>query len=289
MAADPERLAAIARRLLALEGQPVACAPSSDEILAWTGNLRRVLFPRQFGRVRDAGAQSCLVEELGTLQWGLARLVHDSLCRTCAGNGGGCPHLERALAIAQDFVDDLPHLRDMLGEDAQAAYDGDPAAGSVDEVILAYPGFYGVTIYRVAHRLQRAGVPLLPRMLTEHAHARTGIDIHPGAEIGHRFFIDHGTGVVIGETTRIGDRVKLYQGVTLGALSLSTDERGHPMRGVKRHPTIEDDVTIYAGATILGGDTVIGRGSVIGGNVWLIESVPPGTKVLNRPQIEVRA
>src|SRR5436853_459470 len=151
---------------------------------------------------------------------------------------------------------------------------------AIEEVILSYPATYAITAYRAAHELERLGVPLLPRMLTELAHARTGIDIHPGAQIGGSFFIDHGTGVVIGETTIIGSYVKLYQGVTLGALSFPKDEKGRLIRGVKRHPTLEDNVIIYAGATILGGDTIIGEGSVIGGNVWLTESVAPGTRVL---------
>ncbi|HWX40657.1 MAG TPA: serine acetyltransferase, partial [Blastocatellia bacterium] len=154
-----------------------------------------------------------------------------------------------------------------------------------DEIILSYPATYAITAYRAAHELNKLGVMLLPRMLTELAHARTGIDIHPGAQIGESFFIDHGTGVVIGETTIIGNHVKLYQGVTLGALSFAKDEKGRLIRGQKRHPTIEDNVVIYAGATILGGDTVIGEGSVIGGNVWLTESVPPGSRVV---QIDTR-
>lgn len=177
------------------------------------------------------------------------------------------------------FLESLPRLRRMLAKDIQAAYDGDPAAGCIDEIILSYPAAYAITAYRAAHELHKMGVPLLPRMLTEIAHSRTGIDIHPGARIGESFFIDHGTGVVIGETTIIGDNVKLYQGVTLGALSFPKDEKGRLIRGHKRHPTIENDVVIYAGATILGGDTVIGRGSIIGGNVWLTESVPPGSRV----------
>ncbi len=160
-----------------------------------------------------------------------------------------------------------------------AAYDGDPAATGCEEVILAYPGFRAIFTYRIAHELHLLGVPLIPRIMTEFAHQETGVDIHPGARIGRSFFIDHGTGVVIGETTRIGDHVKLYQGVTLGALSFPKDERGRLIRGTKRHPTVEDGVVVYAGATILGGETVIGSGSVIGGSVWLTTSVPPGTRV----------
>lgn len=198
-------------------------------------------------------------------------------------------HLDGELSLAADdaaeeyaygFLESLPRIRRVLAKDIQAAYDGDPAAHCIDEIILSYPAAYAITAYRVAHELHVMGVPLLPRMLTELAHSRTGIDIHPGARIGESFFIDHGTGVVIGETTSIGNHVKLYQSVTLGALSFPKDAHGRLIRGRKRHPTIEDRVVIYAGATILGGDTVIGEGSIIGGNVWLTESVPPGTRVV---------
>jgi serine O-acetyltransferase len=175
----------------------------------------------------------------------------------------------------------IPRLRRTLNGDVRAAYDGDPSARSVEEIIFSYPAIEAITLYRVAHELYLAGVPMIPRIITEHAHASTGIDINPGATIGERFFIDHGTGVVIGETAVIGNNVKLYQGVTLGALSVPHRE-GEVSQ--KRHPTLEDDVTIYSGATILGGDTVIGRGSVVGGNVWLVKSVPPGSKVFGRPR-----
>jgi serine O-acetyltransferase len=181
------------------------------------------------------------------------------------------PHAE-AMKLVCDFLVRLPSVRELLQTDVQAAYDGDPAARSYEEVILAYPGLEAIAIQRSAHLLYKAGVPLLPRMMTEWAHGRTGIDIHPGAEIGSHFFIDHGTGVVIGETCQIGQHVKLYQGVGLVAKSLAA---GQALAGVKRHPTIEDHVTIYAGATIVGGDTVIGARSIIGANVFLMESVPP--------------
>src|SRR5262245_45462635 len=178
----------------------------------------------------------------------------------------------------------VPAIRAMLSKDVLAAFQGDPAANSVEEVIFSYPSIEAITTHRIAHELYREGVPMLPRIMSEHAHAATGIDIHPGAQIGESFFIDHGTGVVIGETCVIGNNVKLYQGVTLGALSLARGVPGE--RGTKRHPTLEDGVTIYAGATILGGDTVIGAGSVIGGNVWLVRSVPPGTKIFGRGKEE---
>jgi serine O-acetyltransferase len=179
----------------------------------------------------------------------------------------------------------LPELRARLDGDVAAAYAGDPAAGSVEEIIFSYPSIEAITAHRVAHVLYQEGVPMVPRILAEHAHFETGIDIHPGASIGDHFFIDHGTGVVIGETSVIGCHVKIYQGVTLGALSTTRTElqRGN---GDKRHPTLEDGVTIYSGATILGGDTVIGEGSVIGGNVWLVHSVPPGSKVFGREREE---
>jgi len=183
----------------------------------------------------------------------------------------------------------LPDIRELLKKDVRAAYNGDPAAMSYAEIILSYPGLRTIAIYRIAHELYLLNVPLLPRMMTEHAHSETGVDIHPGATIGESFFIDHGTGVVIGETCQIGDRVKIYQGVTLGAKSFPLDEHGNPIKEVKRHPNIEDDVIIYAGATILGGDTTIGKGSVIGGNVWVIESIPPYSKVAQKhSEIEIR-
>lgn len=184
-----------------------------------------------------------------------------------------------AHALVDRFTEDLPELRATLLEDADAICAGDPAAVDVDEVIRAYPGFCAIAIYRIAHHFHDAGVPVIPRVLTEHAHACTGIDIHPGATIGERFCIDHGTGIVVGETTEIGRNVKLYQGVTLGALSVQKE-----MARTKRHPTVEDDVVIYAGATILGGDTVVGRGSIVGGNVWLLHSVPPHSRVYYDPE-----
>ena len=181
--------------------------------------------------------------------------------------------------VSMHLLNQLPAIRDMLKEDVAAAYDGDPAAQSYEEIVISYPGLLTITTYRIAHELYLKEVPLIPRIMSECAHARTGIDIHPGASIGRRFFIDHGTGVVIGETTVIGNNVKIYQGATLGALSFPKDERGRVIKGGKRHPTIEDNVTIYAEATILG-DVVIGKNSVIGGNAWVKESVPPGVAVV---------
>jgi serine O-acetyltransferase len=224
-----------------------------------------------------------------------ARLLRD-LSATCARamRVEGCgnkqarntqPEVEaHAQQVALRLLESLPGVRDVLATDVQAALSGDPAACTPEEVILSYPGVQAITSHRIAHELYRLGVPMLPRMMSEVTHSRTGIDIHPGATIGHSFFIDHGTGLVMGETTLIGSGAKLYQGVTLGALSVrgGRDEAG----AMKRHPTLEDDVTIYAGATILGGETVIGRGSVIGGNVWLTHSVGPGTTVvLDKPSL----
>ncbi len=189
-----------------------------------------------------------------------------------------------ARSLVDRFVASLPEVRRLVETDVQAAYEGDPAATSPMEVVMAYPGLYAVTVHRLAHVLYTLGVPIIPRIMSELAHSRTGIDIHPGATIGERFFIDHGTGVVIGETTVIGRNVKLYQGVTLGALSFDKDpETGALVKGIKRHPNVEDNVVIYAGATILGGTTTIGHDSEIGGNVWLKDSVPPNSRVYNKP------
>jgi serine O-acetyltransferase len=184
--------------------------------------------------------------------------------------------------IAKRFLDRIPAIYDLLQTDVEAMVEGDPAATTSYEVIRTYPGFYALAFYRLAHGLLQENVPLIPRILTEYAHSKTGIDIHPGASIGRYFFMDHGTGIVIGETTVIGERVKLYQGVTLGALSVDKS-----MASTKRHPTIEDGVVIYSGATILGGETVVGKGSVIGGNVWLTRSVPANTKIYHQETVKV--
>jgi serine O-acetyltransferase len=204
----------------------------------------------------------------------LALRLHELLCAVCPT--GAC----EPQAIVEAFLPRLPEIRARLDEDVEAAFRGDPAARGFGEIVAAYPAIRAIAIHRIAHELYQLRAPILPRMMSEHAHQQTGIDIHPGARIGRRFFVDHGTGVVIGETTEIGDDVRIYQGVTLGALS---PRQGELLRGRKRHPTIEPDVTIYAGATILGGDTVIGRGSVIGGNVWLTQSIEPGSRVVAEP------
>jgi serine O-acetyltransferase len=212
----------------------------------------------------------------GMVERVMAFYCERGICQQC----GDCKAFARKSVAA--FLRSLADIRTVLHADIDAAYEGDPAARSTMEVVMSYPGLYAVTVHRIAHSLQVLGVPLIPRVMSEHAHSRTGIDIHPGASIGPGFFIDHGTGVVIGETCVIGRHVKLYQGVTLGALSFAKDEHGNLVKGVKRHPDVEDNVIIYAGATILGGDTRIGHDSVIGGNVWLIHSVPPYSKVYNQ-------
>ena len=189
---------------------------------------------------------------------------------------------ERAIEVVAHTVERLPDLQETLQKDILAAYEGDPAARSTMEVVQSYPGVFAIMVHRIAHLLYEQGVPLIPRIISEYAHGQTGIDIHPGAQIGKGFFIDHGTGVVIGETTVIGEHVKIYQGVTLGAMSFEKDEDGNLVKGIKRHPNVEDNVVIYSGATILGGNTTIGAGSEVGGNVWLTHSVPPGSKVYNQ-------
>ncbi|MGI6206957.1 MAG: serine O-acetyltransferase EpsC [Anaerolineae bacterium] len=255
--------------------------PSQRHIIDILHTIRTLLFPGYYeeGAIEPMGLPYLTGQRVVWVYRHLSSEINRCLCFECR-EYDQCERLpecrQKAQDIALDLLRALPDLRAQLQLDVQATLSGDPAAVSANEVILAYPGIAAITVHRVAHFLWRREVPLLPRIMSEYIHHRTGIDIHPGATIGASFAIDHGTGVVIGETTQIGDRVKIYQGVTLGALSVSRD-----LRGVKRHPTIEDDVIIYSGATILGGDTVIGRGSIIGGNVWLVESVPPYCKVYN--------
>jgi serine O-acetyltransferase len=264
--------------------------PSRDAAVAALDALQELLFPGYTGAQGLTGASLRLHVE-ARLAW-LYETLTEQIARA-AGHGHlleeACPVTEReATECAEEFIARLPAVREVLATDVRAAYEGDPAARCYDEIIFSYPGLYAITTYRLAHELQRLDVPLIPRIMTEHAHSRTGIDIHPGTRVGPGFFIDHGTGVVVGGTAVIGSNVKLYQGVTLGAFSFDKDAAGQLVRHTKRHPTIEDDVVVYAGATILGGDTVIGRGSVIGGNVWLTHSVPPGTRVLqDSPRLRI--
>jgi len=264
--------------------------PAKREVIAIVRGLQEVIYPGYFGE--QALYREYLHGHLGDQLYALARRlegeVAKALCSECRTPAGPAPRARDAGAreVVATFLERLPEVMDLIAADVTAAYEGDPAATCLEEIILAYPGVKAIFTYRLAHLLHTLGVPLVPRIMTEFAHNETGVDIHPGAAIGREFFIDHGTGVVIGETTEIGDRVKLYQGVTLGALSFPRDERGGIVRGTKRHPTLADDVVVYAGATILGGDTVVGRGSVIGGNVWLTTSVPPGSRVtLSRGQL----
>jgi serine O-acetyltransferase len=268
--------------------------PNRDKCIAIVELLRRVCFPGFFdeARVSTDNAHFHVGELLTRVQTLLYAQVREALRydlnRRHNGRGDDCDDCDRRAAELTDaFLDDLPELRRLLATDVQAAFDGDPAAVSIDETIFCYPGVDAIFIHRVAHRLCRLGVPIIPRIMSEYAHNETGIDIHPGATIDESFFIDHGTGVVVGETTTIGKRVKVYQGVTLGALST---KGGQDWRGMKRHPTIEDDVTIYGGAIILGGTTVIGKGATIGGSVFITQSVPAGhTVTMKAPELKLSA
>jgi len=255
--------------------------PSRGVVVEIVEALRSVLFPGYFG-YPDLKVHSVLYHVGATLdriQHPLQEQIRRGLCFTCLEESQCTPVCDdQAGDITRSFLARLPAIQKCLAKDVRAAYEGDPAASSPDEVIFCYPAVMAITNFRLAHELHVLGVPLIPRMITEYAHSLTGIDIHPGATIGEYFFIDHGTGVVIGETCEIGRNVRIYQGVTLGAKSFKLDEEGKPIKGIPRHPIVEDDVTIYSGATILGRVT-IGRGSVIGGNVWLVDSVPPNSRI----------
>jgi serine O-acetyltransferase len=264
-----------------LSGHPL---PDREEIAAILTHLMEILYPGYYGprEMTDQNVRYYVGERIDRLASRLSREVYRGLNHRCqeSEEGADCDKCwSEADRITGDFLAGLPALRRMLAKDVQAGLDGDPAATGLDEIIFCYPGLRAITIFRVAHLLHTLGAPIIPRIMTELAHSSTGVDIHPGATIGESFFIDHGTGVVVGETTEIGKRVRLYQGVTLGALSLSAEET-KSLRGHKRHPTIEDDAVIYANATILGGGTVIGKGAVIGGNCFVTRSVPAGTKVV---------
>jgi serine O-acetyltransferase len=269
--------------------------PSREVIAEALADLTDILFPGYFHRQNL---------HIGNVEYHVGDLIdglHDKLTQQISRalrHEHSCNHPEGPNGIDLDalaqqktveFLKRLPDVRVVLEQDALAAFEGDPAAKSQHEIIFCYPGLEAVGVYRIAHELFVLGVPLIPRMMTEHAHSKTGIDIHPGARIGPAFFIDHGTGVVIGETCDIGTNVKLYQGVTLGALSFPRDAAGNIIRGVKRHPTLEDDVVVYANATILGGNTVIGHHAVVGSSVWLTQSVAPYTVVsLEKPSLRMR-
>ena len=265
--------------------------PSRSSVIEIIGRAINVIYPGYFSpaRLDEVNVPYYFGEQVTEFYQALSDQIAFAIRHDCRRFDLPCTRCEeRGQRAAVAFLKEIPTLQARLAMDIAAAYEGDPAAKYHDEIIFSYPGLFTVTVYRIAHQLHNLDVPLIPRMMSEYAHGQTGIDIHPAVEIGERFFIDHGTGVVIGETTVIGDRVRIYQGVTLGALSLRKEEC-EELRNRKRHPTIEDDVIIYANATILGGETVIGARSVIGGNVWLTESVPPDTTVfLKKPELIFR-
>ncbi|MDL2328333.1 serine acetyltransferase [Desulfosarcina sp. OttesenSCG-928-A07] len=293
-----EKLSAIAKHIIDhsrtdacythLDTDPV---PAAGQVADIIDLFRQLLFPGYFSpeTLDPMNMDYHLGQTLSRLYDRLAKSITHHIRHECRRYNQSCSECDRqGHAISLSLMDAIPEIRQILVSDVRAAFEGDPAAKSHDEIIFSYPGLYAITVHRVAHLLYRLKVPLLPRIMSEYAHSLTGIDIHPGATIGERFVIDHGTGVVIGETTRIGHNVRIYQGVTLGALSLPMGS-GEKLRGEKRHPTLEDDVIIYAGATILGGDTVIGARSVVGGNVWLTDSIPPDTQVmLERPRLVIK-
>ena len=251
--------------------------PDKDIIIDMIDKLRRIVFPGYFTEK---------TYRIYNAKHNLSMLIEDVMFNLNRQVGLVVQDKQEAERICLAFFREIPRVRALVQTDLQASYEGDPAASGKEEIIFSYPGLFAITVYRLAHVLYRLGVPMIPRIMTEHAHSVTGIDIHPGASIGEYFFIDHGTGIVIGETTVIGNRVKIYQGVTLGALST---RGGQNLRGKRRHPTIEDNVTIYAGASILGGNTVIGRDSVIGSNAFITESIGSGTRVTTKCQeLEIR-
>lgn len=290
-----ERLVATYHELATMNHLGHCPLPRYDVVVTAIGDLMEVIYPGY--RRREGLHVGNVAYYVGDLIDGLhdklttqiARaLRHDE--RGTARQGEDCVDYEaKGQAMAIQFLERLPELRRMLATDVQAAFDGDPACKNCDEVIFCYPGLEAITVYRIAHELYRLGVPYIPRMMTEWAHKQTGIDIHPGAQIGRHFFIDHGTGVVVGATCVIGEHVKLYQGVTLGALSFPTDESGNLIRDMKRHPTIEDHVVVYANATVLGGQTTVGHHSVIGSSVWLTRTVEPySTVTIEKPRLVER-
>ncbi len=266
--------------------------PSRQSVIDIIDRLKEILFPGYFtrGKLDPVNLRYSIGESAAALFDMLSDQIGRSIRHDCFRYGQLCSECdEQGHQFALRLLEAIPSIRKILATDVQAAYEGDPAAKSHDEIIFSYPGMFAIMVYRVAHKLFEYNIPLLPRIMTEYAHSVTGIDIHPGAEIAQSFTIDHGTGIVIGETTNIGQNVRLYQGVTLGALSIPKDTADQ-FRGKKRHPTIEDDVIIYSGATILGGDTTIGARSVIGGNVWLTQSIPPETTViLETPRLNYKS
>jgi len=273
-----------------LEGKDL---PSKKVVTEVLEDLFTILFPGYLGKegITKANIKYFLGNILASVYTQLTIEVEKSLKYICR-KITECPHdvcQKRAQVVVKELLEKIPEIRQVLSGDIEAAYDGDPAAVSTEEVMLSYPCVLAITTYRIAHELYLRGVPLIPRIMSEHTHSLTGIDIHPGAIIGKNFFIDHGTGVVIGETAEIGDNVKLYQGVTLGALSFPKDEKGRIIKGRKRHPTIGNNVVIYSGATLLGPDAIIGDNVVIGGNVWVVSPVASGTKItIARPELKYK-
>jgi serine O-acetyltransferase len=265
--------------------------PSRDEIVEIIELFLQLFYPGYYGRqgLTQENIEYHVGELIMALRDKLDRQIEQCLCHAAECGLIYEPCTDTAKQMSREILSRIPKLRSLIIDDVQAAFDGDPAATNLHEVILAYPGLLAVTVYRVAHELHIIGVPLLPRIMTEWAHSRTGADIHPGAWVGKSFFIDHATGVVVGETTRIGAHVKLYQGVTLGAISHPRDADGRVIRNTKRHPTVDDSVTVYANATVLGGDTVLGEASTVGGSVFLTRSIPPGSRVaMKPPELSVR-
>jgi serine O-acetyltransferase len=263
--------------------------PNRDTVIAIVKLLRELLFPGYFGKqyLASGTLEYYVGEVLRAIHGKLCEQVRNAISHQATRAGAPCPDCDDpADRIVREFLASIPAIRAVLATDVQAAFEGDPAAQHTDEIIFSYPGFFAITVHRIAHALHGLEVPLIPRIMAEYAHSLTGVDIHPGARIAESFFIDHGTGVVIGETTDIGKRVKIYQGVTLGALSTRA---GQGLRGVKRHPTLMDEVTVYSGASILGGDTVIGAGAVINSNVFITQSVPAFTRVSGKnPELQYR-
>ena len=269
------------------ESQADSPMPSLEALEEVMSRLRAALFPGYFGNTRIAASslRYHLAANIDSIYRQLTEQIRRGICFTCAETREQCTSCgDEACGKALDFLAQLPVIRDLLASDVKAAYEGDPAAKSHGETIFCYPSITAMTNHRIAHALYALDVPLIPRIISEMAHSATGIDIHPGAHIGPEFFIDHGTGVVIGETCVIGKRCRLYQGVTLGALSFIQDSEGVLIKGLPRHPILEDNVTVYAGATILGRVT-IGQGSIIGGNVWLTEGVPPGSRIVQQHSV----
>jgi len=259
--------------------------PSIDDLRETIELIRSILFPGYFrnSEINRETVGYYTGAKLDRIYRWLSEQIKRGFCFTCNTNETSCSDCEnKAKILTEKFIERLPELRRLLAFDAKAAFIGDPAAKSIAETIFCYPSIMAMTYHRIAHELYKLGVPLIPRIISEMAHSRTGIDIHPGATIGDYFFIDHGTGTVIGETCIIGNNVRIYQGVTLGAKSFPLDEKGNPIKDIPRHPIVEDDVIIYSGATVLGRIT-IGKGAEVGGNVWITESVPAGTKVLKNP------